>query len=111
VLKCTSDDACMTMTTAERRDATNLLQRVLTAHGGLARWRDVAEDGLIARHDPAAHALGSAPSAQYLGSYRDVAGLQFPTTRTVLPRGEDNRPTHAPPMVAITFREYALAAR
>jgi hypothetical protein len=66
------------------------------------------EDGLIVRHDPAAHAMGSAPSAQYLNSYRDVEGLQFPTTRTVLPRGEDNRPTHAPPMVAITFHDYML---
>lgn len=69
----------------------------------------VAENGLVARHDPAALALGSAPSAQYVNSYRDVAGLQFPTTRTVLPRGEDNRPTHAPPMVSITFREYGLS--
>ncbi len=68
----------------------------------------VAEDGLIARHDPAAHALGSAPSAQYLNGYRDIAGLRFPTTRIVLPRGADNRPTHAPPMVAITFRDYRL---
>jgi hypothetical protein len=68
----------------------------------------VGERGLIVRHDPAAEALGSAPSAQYLNSYRDVEGLQFPTTRTVLPRGEEDRPTHAPPMVAITFHDYML---
>jgi hypothetical protein len=68
----------------------------------------VGEHGLIVRHDPAAHALGSAPSAQYLSSYRDVEGLQFPTSRTVLPRGEDNRPTLDPPMVVITLHDYAL---
>jgi hypothetical protein len=52
----------------------------------------VGERGLIVRHDPAAQALRSAPSAQYLDSYRDAEGLQFPAIRTVLPRGGGQPP-------------------
>jgi hypothetical protein len=63
----------------------------------------IDHDGLIARHDYAPEILGGPPAAHYLSGYSQFDGIMFPTQRTVLPRGSDNRPDPDTVLIGIEF--------
>jgi hypothetical protein len=84
-----------------------LLDEVLTAHGGLERWRAVT--ALMRRHDYVAQPIGRwARAVHYCNDHREFAGLVFPTRRRVHPRGPGGRPLPYPILVALDIDEIEI---
>ncbi|NKJ36829.1 hypothetical protein [Rhizobium sp. SG570] len=69
----------------------------------------VDDSGLLKRHDYDVEIAGNTPGAHYIGGYKEVQGLMFPTERRIFPRQPDGKSMPEPLVVSIDLSDIHLS--
>ncbi|MDK4723138.1 hypothetical protein PH552_27670 [Rhizobium sp. CNPSo 3968] len=69
----------------------------------------VDDAGLLKRHDYDVEIAGNTPGAHYIGGYKEVQGLMFPTERRIFPRQPDGKSMAEPLVVSIDLSDIRLS--
>lgn len=69
----------------------------------------VDDGGLLKRHDYDVEIAGNTPGAHYIGGYKEVQGLMFPTERRIFPRQPDGKSMAEPLVVSIDLSDIRLS--
>ncbi len=69
----------------------------------------VDDNGLLKRHDYDVEIAGNTPGAHYIGRYKEVQGLRFPTERRIFPRQPDGKSMSEPLVVSIDLSDIRLS--
>lgn len=69
----------------------------------------VDDAGLLKRHDYDVEIAGNTPGAHYIGGYKEVQGLMFPTERRIFPRQPDGNSMPEPLVVSIDLSDIHLS--
>jgi hypothetical protein len=86
----------------------DLLERAITAHGGLERWKTLERLTVTA---VSGGGLFGFPAAQYVTDIVAVDGIRFPTRRRAYIRAPDLKPIRDLLMVAIDFNNFRFERR